>query len=334
MRAVVIREPGAEDVLDVAERPDLTPPPRHVRVAVQYAGVNRADRLQRMGLYPAPEGAPSDSPGLEYAGGVDPGGEGVAGTRLGERVYGIVPGGAYAEQVVVHERELARIPEGVPTRDAAAIPEAFVTAYDALVLRGGLAPGERVLIHAVGSGVGTAGVQVARALGCTVVGTSRTASKLDRARELGLDHGVHAATPAEVADRIRAAHPGEIDVVLDLVGGAYLAETLPLLATGGRCVVVGLTAGTHTELNLALLLRRRLTVVGTVLRARPIEEKIQAARVLDRTLSVWLARGVIKPVVELVLPLERAAEAHRLIASNATFGKVLLHVGPDDPPRS
>jgi putative PIG3 family NAD(P)H quinone oxidoreductase len=326
MRAIFIREPGDESVLTLADRPDLSPQAGHVRVRVKYAGVNRADLLQRIGLYPAPEGSPPDIPGLEYAGVVDAVGEDVHGLGVGDRVFGVVGGGAYADQIVVHEREAARIPDGVSDEHAAAIPEAFVTAYDALVLRAGLRPGERVLVHAVGSGVGTAGLQVAKALGCHVVGTSRTVAKLDRAKGLGLDVGVTVESPGVVAERIRAAHPHDFDVVLDLVGGDYVGETVSLMAPKGRIVLVGLTGGPRTELNLATLLRRRIMIVGTVLRSRPLEEKIQAADLLRRTISPWLARGMIRPVIEAVLPLERACDAHKLVASNATFGKVLLQV--------
>lgn len=326
MRAVVIREPGPEDVLTLVHREDLVPPPGHVRVRVRFAGVNRADLLQRLGLYPAPPGSPPDVPGLEYAGEIDAVGPGVPQSKLGERVYGITGGGSYAEQVVVHERETARIPDGVSDRDAAAIPEAFITAYDALVLQARLRPGERVLVHAVGSGVGTAGLQIAKALGCQVVGTSRTASKLDRAAGLGLDAPALVPSASDLEQSVRAAFPHDIDVVLDLVGGPYFAATLPVLGPKARVVVVGLTAGTRGDLDLGLLLRKRITVVGTVLRARPLEEKIQAADLLRRTLSPWLARGMIKPVVEKVFPLDRAAAAHHLVASNTTFGKVLLEV--------
>ncbi len=326
MRAVAIREPGPEDVLTVVTRDALVPPAGHVRVRVRFAGVNRADLLQRIGVYPAPAGVPADIPGLEYAGQIDAVGPGVSESKVGERVFGVTAGGAYAEQVVVHERETARIPDGISDRDAAAVPEAFITAYDALVLQARLRPGERVLVHAVGSGVGTAGLQIAKALGCQVVGTSRTASKLERARGLGLDAAALVETPSALEKSVRDAFPHDVDVVLDLVGGAYFARTMPLLATKARVVVVGLTSGTQSELDLGLLLRRRIAVTGTVLRARPLEEKIQAADVLRRTLSPWLTRGMIKPVVEQVFPLDKAADAHRLLAENATFGKVLLEV--------
>lgn len=323
MRAIIIESPGDETVLKLVERPDPVPPPHHVRVRVGTAGVNRADLLQRMGFYPAPPGAPPDIPGLEYAGVVDTVGDGVTGLRSGDRVFGVVAGGAYADYVVVHERETAKIPDGLPDDIAAAVPEAFVTAYDALVLRGNLRPGERVLVHAVGSGVGTAGVQVAKALGCHVSGTSRTQDKLTRAKDLGLDSPILVDKPAALGSALEKAGAG-FDVVLDLVGGAYVGETLPAMAPRGRIVVVGLTAGASSDINLAILLKQRLSIIGTVLRSRPLEEKIQAADLLRRTLSPWLARKMIKPVIEATLPLERAGDAHRLLAQNATFGKVLL----------
>jgi putative PIG3 family NAD(P)H quinone oxidoreductase len=324
MRAVVIRSPGGPEVLELRELPDPEPPFGHVRIAVRAAGVNRADLLQRAGLYPAPKGVPADIPGLEYMGVVDAVGAGVTRFVGGERVYGIVAGGAYATRLVAHEREIALVPSGLSDEDAAAVPEAFVTALDALVVRGRLAPGERVLIHAAGSGVGTAGVQIGRALGCTVLGTSRTSDKLDLCKKLGLDEGI-VATDGKFADQVLARTGGAgVDVVLDLVGGAYFPESMACAAPKARIVVVGLTGGASAETNLGLLLRKRLEVVGTVLRSRPLEEKIAAAELLDRTIGAWLRRGIVKPIVDRVFPLSEAAEAHRYVASNASFGKVLL----------
>lgn len=326
MRAVVVREPGGPDVLEVRERPAPEVSPSHVRVRVAFAGVNRADLLQRMGRYPAPPGSPADIPGLEYSGAVDGVGEGVTRVREGDRVYGLVGGGAYASMLVAHEREVVKIPEGVSDEQAAAVPEAFVTAYDALVVRGRARPGERVLVHAAGSGVGTAAVQLARALGCFVVGTSRTADKLDRCRALGMDRGI-AAIDGEFAKAVRDATNGEgVDVVIDLVGGAYVSRSLAACAPRGRVVVVGLTAGAAAEIDLASLLSRRLEVVGTSLRSRPIEEKIEAAKLLDREIGAFLARGAVKAVVDRVFFLDEAGAAHAHVASNQTFGKVLLRV--------
>lgn len=326
MRAVVIREPGGPEVLELRDVADPEVPQDHVRVAVRCAGVNRADLLQRAGHYPAPPGAPPDIPGLEYAGVVEALGRGATRFAVGDRVYGLVGGGAYAEKIVAHEREVAPVPAGLDDAQAAAAPEAFVTAYDALVLRARLAPGERVLVHAAGSGVGTAAIQVARALGCAVIGTSRTRDKLDRAASLGLDAGV-VPEGGRFADGVLRASAGEgVDVVLDLVGGAYVAEDLRACAPRARIVVVGLTAGARAELDLRELLRRRIEIIGTVLRSRPLEEKIEAAGLLARPLGAWLSSGVIRPVIERVLPLSEAAAAHALVASNAPFGKVLLRV--------
>lgn len=326
MEAIVIREPGGPEVLELRTVPDPEVPYGHVRVRVRFAGVNRADLVQRAGFYPAPPGAPADIPGLEYAGTVEAVGPGAARFAVGDRVFGLVAGGAYAEKVVAHEREVAPVPEGLDDREAAAAPEAFVTAYDALVVRGGLQPGERVLVHAAGSGVGTAAIQVARALGCFVVGTSRTADKLDRCKEVGMNAGLVPDAGAFARQVLDATGGRGVDVVIDLVGGHYTRESLAACAPKGRVVVVGLTGGASTELPLGELLRKRLTLVGTVLRARPLEEKIEAAKLLERTLSPWLAERRVRSVVDRVFPLAEAGAAHAYVASNASFGKVLLDV--------
>ena len=327
MRAIVIREPGGPEVLTLRDVPIPEIPHGHVRVRVEYAGVNRADLLQRAGFYPPPPGVPADIPGLEYAGIVDAVGPSASRFSAGDRVYGLVAGGAYAEQIVVHEREVAPIPAGLATEEAAAIPEAFLTAYDALVVQARLAPGERVLIHAAGSGVGTAGVQIARALGCFVIGTSRTADKLTRARELGLDAGLLTKGATFAAAVLDATNKAGADVVLELVGGAYVAEDLKATAQNGRIVLVGLTAGAQGEIDLGVLLRKRITLKGTVMRARPLEEKIQAAQILERNISPWVAKRIVKPVVDRVFPLEEAAAAHAYVAADGSFGKVLLRIG-------
>jgi putative PIG3 family NAD(P)H quinone oxidoreductase len=324
MRAIVIREPGGPEVLSLRDVPDPEPPFGHVRVRVAFAGVNRADLLQRAGYYPAPPGVPADIPGLEYSGTIDALGPGSTRFAVGDRVFGLVAGGAYAEKLVAHEREVARIPEGLDDLDAGASPEAFVTAYDALVVRGRLQPGERVLVHAAGSGVGTAAVQIARALGCFVVGTSRTADKLERCRELGLGAAV-VPEGATFAAAVKAATAGHgVDVVVDLVGGAYTRESVAACAPLGRIVVVGLTGGATAELSLGEILRKRLTLVGTVLRARPLEEKIEAARLLERTIAPWLAERRLRAIIDRVVPLADAAAAHVRVGGNASFGKVVL----------
>lgn len=325
MRAIVIREPGGPEVLELKEVKTPTPTRGEARVRVRATAVNRADLLQRLGMYPAPADAPRDIPGLEYAGEVDCVGEDTPGVNVGDRVFGLAGGGTYAEQLVVPVGTVAKIPDGVSFTDAAAIPEAFLTAYDAMVTQGGLAAGRTVLISAVGSGVGTAAVQIARAIGATSIGTARTASKLERATQLGMDHGV-VASDGKFADAVMKACPRGVDVVLELVGGAYVAEDLACLATLGRIVLVGLLAGRATELDLGLVLRKRARILGTVLRARPLEEKIALARVLDHNLAPLVARGVIRPVIDTVMPLASAGEAHKFMASNEGFGKIVLEV--------
>lgn len=324
MRAIVITKPGGPEVLELREVPTPEPSAREVRVRVRACAVNRADLLQRIGAYPAPPDAPADIPGLEIAGEVDAVGPGVLDLEKGHAVYGVVSGGAYAEQIVVPERTLARIPAGLDFVHAAAVPEAFLTAYDAAVVQGGLSAGATLLVHAVGSGVGTAAVQIARAVGARSVGTARHESKLERARELGLDHGLVPEPGPKFADRVRAVTGGGADVALELVGGGYVPESLLSLGEKGTLVLVGLMGGTRAELDLGLVLRRRLVMRGTVLRARPLEEKILAAELLRRNLSPLFASGALKPVVDRVLPLDRAGEAHEYVAANESFGKVVL----------
>lgn len=327
MRAIVIREPGGPEVLVPRDVPEPSPAPSCVRVAVRFAGVNRADLLQRLGVYPAPPGAPPDIPGLEYAGVVDAVGEGVTRFAPGDRVCGLLGGGGYAERVTVHEGEVARVPDGVDLRTAGAVPEVFVTAYDAMLVRAGLAPGEQVLIHAAGSGVGTAAIQLAKALGCFVIATSRSADKLERCKELGADVAL-AVKDARFADAVKDATSGRgADVTLDLAGGPYVAEDVRAAAPLGRVVVVGLTAGGHADVDLRLLLARRVTITGTVLRARPLAEKIRAAELLERHILPLVASGKVRPIIDRVLPLDEAAAAHAYVASNASFGKVMLDVG-------
>jgi putative PIG3 family NAD(P)H quinone oxidoreductase len=324
MRAIAITKPGDPDVLQLVDRPRPAPSRGEVRVRVRATAVNRADLLQRMGMYPAPAGAPKDIPGLELAGEVEAVGEDVERLKLGDRVFGLVGGGAYAEAVVSHERALAKIPEGLSFEEAAAIPEAFVTAHDALVTQAGLTSGEPLLVHAVGSGVGTAAAQLGHALGAYVIGTARTPGKLERARELGMDHGIVAAD-GSFADAVLAATGGAgAAVVLELVGGAYVVEDLRAIAPRARIVLVGMLAGVRVDFDLNALLRKRAQLTGTMLRSRPLEEKIAAMRAFEAQVVPLFARGKLKPVVDRTFQLAHAADAHRYMASNAGFGKVVL----------
>lgn len=325
MRAIVISKPGGPDVLTLVERDAPVPSRGEVRVAVKGTAVNRADLLQRMGAYPAPADSPPDIPGLEIAGVVDALGPGVERLKVGDRVFGLVGGGGYAEQIVSHERALAKIPDGMSFEDAAAVPEAFCTAHDAIVTQAQIKSGETLLVHAVGSGVGTAAVQLARAFGVTTIGTARTPDKLDQAKPLGMEHGI-VAEAGKFADAARAFAPAGVDVVLELVGGNYVAEDLRCVATLGRIVLVGLMAGTKGDLDLGLVLRKRARIFGTVLRARPLEEKIAAMRAFETQVVPLLARGAVKPIVDCVMPLADAARAHERMQSNAGFGKIVLSV--------
>jgi NADPH:quinone reductase-like Zn-dependent oxidoreductase len=259
-------------------------------------------------------------PGLEIAGEVEALGPGCERLKVGDRVFGLVGGGGYAEQVVSHERALAKIPDGMAFEDAAAVPEAFVTAHDAIVTQAGLRAGETLLISACGSGVGTAAVQLGRAMGAIVVGTARTADKLERCKPLGLDVGVVPAD-GKFADRVPAPA-----VVLELVGGSYLNEDLKCVQTLGRIVLVGLLAGRKSEVDLDRVLGKRVRILGTVLRARPLEEKIAAMRTFEAQVVPLLARGLVKPIVDRVFPLADAAQAHEHMASNEGFGKTVLAV--------
>jgi putative PIG3 family NAD(P)H quinone oxidoreductase len=326
MRAIVIDRPGGPEVL--AWREVLTPEPGRgeVRVRVRATAVNRADLLQRMGLYPAPPDAPQQIPGLEFAGEIDAVGDGVSAWQPGDRVFGLVGGGAYAEQLVTHADTLARMPEALSFTDAAAIPEAFITAWDAMVTQAGLGAGETVLVHAVGSGVGTAAVQIARALSARALGTARTAAKLAQASKLGMDRGFTVEGAKFADDVLRATGSRGVDVVLELVGGAYVPEDLLCAAARARIVVVGLMAGIRAELDLNLILRKRLVIRGTQLRNRPLGEKIEVAQTFARHVVPLVGGGVLAPVVERVMPLADAAAAHAAMAGNEGFGKLVLSV--------
>lgn len=324
MRAVCVRQPGGPEVLEIVERPDPIPGPDEILVAVRAAGVNRADLLQRQGHYPAPPGWPEDVPGLEYAGVVEAAGDQVRGWSPGDRVMGLVGGGAYAERVVTHEREAWPLPESLSFAQGAAVTEAAITAHDALFTHGGLVAGEWVVIHAVGGGVGTMALQLARAAGARTIGTSRTSHKLERARRLGLDVALEVRHGNFAQSVVEAAGGEGADLVVELVGGSYLAEDLKAVRIRGRIVLVGLLAGREQQLDLGTLMRRRITLVGTVLRARPLEEKIAASRAAARMVVPLLETGDLLPEIDAVLPMAEAAEAHRRVASNDTFGRVVL----------
>jgi putative PIG3 family NAD(P)H quinone oxidoreductase len=327
MRAVIYTGAGGPEVIRIGEVPKPEVRPEHIRVRVHAAGLNRADLIQRRGQYAAPPGWPADIPGMEYAGEV----EAVRGTskwKVGDRVMGLVGGGAQAELVTVHQDETLPIPPGLSYPEAAAIPEVFLTAYDALVTRGRLASGERVLIHAVGSGLGTAAAQIAKHLGATVVGTSRSADKLARATIYGLDAGIDTSQSG-----FRDAVGDPVNVILDVLGGPAFADNLHVLAPRGRLVMLGFLAGSRTTADLGPILRKRLEVIGTMMRIRGLEERAPLVREFtERMLPLFDHRiehsTPLRPVLERTYPMTELAEAHRALEANETFGKVVVAWDP------
>lgn len=326
MRAVVLTDHGDPDVLTLTEVPTPEPGPEEVLVAVRATALNRADLLQRKGFYPEP-GPPREHeiPGMELAGTVVEVGPRVSLWEVGDEVMGIVGGGAYAEHIAVHERQLLPVPPEVGLADAAAIPEVWITAFDALVLQGGLTSGATALVHAGGSGVGSAAIQLCRALGARVVTTAST-TKVEACRGFGADVVVD-YTAQDFVESVWEATGGEgVDVVLDVVGGDYLARNVKALRTGGTIVQVGVMGGGRTEIDLGALLPKRAHLVGTVLRARPLEEKIAVTRRFGRQVLPLFASGALRPVIDCRYDLAHIADAHRHMEANANVGKVLVDV--------
>jgi len=325
MRAVTYTTAGGPEVIAINEVPAPTAGQSQVRVRVRAAGLNRADIYQRKGGYSAPPGWPADIPGLEYAGEIESLGPGVTRWQLGDRVMGLVGGGAQAELLAVRDVEVLPMPRSLSFTDAAAIPEVFYTAYDALVTRGRLEADERVLIHAVGSGVGTAAAQIAKHFGATVIGTSRSAAKLARAAAYGVDVGIDTSRTG-----LRDGVGGPVDLIVDVIGGPALAEHLGILAPKGRLVILGLMGGRRGEIELDQLLHRRLEIIGSVMRSRGADER--AALVADlnaRLLPLFEPNGgspALRPVVDKVYPMERIAEAQGVMERNENFGKLVLEI--------
>ncbi len=326
-RCIRFDRTGGPEVLVLGERALSDPAPGEVRIRVTAAGLNRADLLQRMGRYPTPPGFDESIPGLEYAGVVEATGPDCFLRSIGDPVMGIVGGEGYSERLHVPERETIRVPADMPLLEAGAIPEAYLTAWDALERKAGLRSGETVLIHAVGSGVGTAALQLARSVGARTVGTSRTPEKVGRALALGLDVGLvagdHASDDTTWSERV-LAEVGPVDVILDLVGASYLAGNQAVLGRHARWMVVGVPGGRKAEIDLRTLMSRRARIEGTVLRARPPEEKALLAREFERVVVPRFERGLLQPVVGKVFPAEEAPEAHRLMEANRNWGKILL----------
>src|SRR5437764_6558567 len=313
MRAVIIVSYGGVEGLEVREVERPTPATAdRVLVRVRAAALNRADVLQRQGHYPAPPGVVQDIPGLEFAGEVEQVGDEGRAWRKGRRVFGITAGGAQAEYVVVPEMTLFEIPSNLDWVEAAAVPEAFITAHDALFTQAWLAMGERVLVHAAGSGVGLAAIQLARACGATVYGTSRTAEKLDRARGYGLDEAVAVGNdPMLTASAVREwTNNAGVNVILDLVGSSYLTANLDALTKKGRMISVGTVGSSSAPLDYGIVMRKRLSIIGTVLRARSVEEKARATRLFSAHVVPLLARETVRPVIDKVFGMDEVRAAH------------------------
>jgi putative PIG3 family NAD(P)H quinone oxidoreductase len=319
MRAVVFRGAGGNEVVELVDRPDPPPGPEDVVVAVRFAGLNPADLQQREGRYPAPPGAVPDVPGLEVAGSVTAVGERVTTWQVGDRVFGLVGGGGLADRVVVHERCVARVPKSVNDAEAAAVPEAFITAHDAVLTQAGLRPGETLLVHGASGAVGSAAVQIGLAAGARVLGVARSPEAAAAVTELGAE----AVSDDGFATAVAAVTGGRgVDVILELVGAPHFPSNLEVLAMLGRIVVVGVGAGSAIELDLLGLMRRRASIRGTVLRARPLEGKAAAVRAFEREVVPMLADGRIRPRVDATFPAAKVHDAFDRLAERS--GKVLL----------
>ncbi len=323
MRAVVLEAQGDYGILALKEVPRPIPGPGEILARVSTSGVNRADLLQRRGMHPAPEGWPKDILGLEFSGVVEALGPETSRWKVGDRVMGLLGGGGYAEYVATHGSTVLPVPDGMTEHDAGAIPEVFMTAFDAAVLQMELSNGEVMLIHAVGSGVGTAALQIGRALGGVTIGTSRTPEKLASSSELGLYDAVLGDDdwPEKV---LKVTRGRGVDVILDLVGGPYMEGNQRVIALRGRHILVGVPGGVTAQIDLRAMMLRRVTLRGTVLRARPVEEKAILTRAFEDRLLSFFSIGELKPVIHRVFAPDEAAEAHEVMASNENFGKLLI----------
>jgi NADPH:quinone reductase len=328
MKAAWIAGFGGPEVLEIRESAKPQPGRDEVLVRVRASALNRADLLQRQGKYPPPAGYPVEIPGIEFAGEIAEAGSGVRKWKPGQRVFGLTGGAAHAEYIVSHQDLIAEIPENLDWASAAAVPEAFITAHDALWIQAALRPGETVLINAVGSGVGLAAVQLVRALRAIPYGTSRTAGKLDEAKKCGMEDGM---VVRDNLDHLLAAMEqltrGQgVNVVLDLVGGPYVKACQKLMAVKGRMMLVGTVGGGAYEIDSRYMLSKRLQIRGTVLRARSLEEKIGVTRVFASEVVPLLASGVLRPTIDSKFALAEIADAHRRLESNQSTGKVVIEI--------
>ena len=325
MKAIVVESPGAEDVLKLGDAPAPAMGPEDLRIRVRATAVNRADLLQRQGMYPPPPGA-SPLIGLECAGEVIEIGAAVSGWRVGDRAMALLPGGGYAEEAVVHHGSALHVPAALTWEEAGAFPEVFLTAFSNVFMLGEITRGGAALVHGGGSGVGTAAITLLREAGCRSIVTAGSAEKCQRCRTHGADVAIN-YRDGDFAEKVRAATDGRgVDVILDSIGGRYFTQNLECLAIDGRLVIIGLIGGAKAEINLAALLARRQRVIGSALRTRSVADKTEIVARFVQRFGAAVAAGKIKPVIDRVLPLEQAAEAHRVVQSSVHFGKVVLRV--------
>lgn len=326
MKAIVITKPGPPEVLKLQEVETPLPGKGEVRVKVHACGINRADILQRLGRYAAPMEVPANIPGLEFSGVVDLLGEGVSSPPSGTSVCGLAGGGAYAEYLTISSQLVSPMPKNMSFIQAAAIPETYFTAFDALITLGRLSKGETLLIHAIGSGVGIAALQIAKAMGIRTIGTSRTPQKLAKALCLGLDHGLHLQNDHFAAQILHLTNDLGVELILDLVGGSYIKEDIDCLKQRGRLIIVGLLRGSQEAINWAKVMHKRLEIHGTVMRSRPPEEKASLARIFEQVLTPLFESGALKPVIDKVFALDEANKAQNYLSNNENFGKVVLTI--------
>lgn len=325
MKAVVLRSHGGPEVIQFEEVPSPIFGVEEILVSIGATALNRADLLQRMGFYPNPFPQGPEIPGLEFAGTVKAVGERVTAWKVGDAVMGIVSGGAYAQEVVLHERQAMAVPAGMSLHDAAAIPEVFITAWDALVVQGGLTSGRWAMVHAGASGVGTAAIQICRAIGARIIVTC-SAGKVQACRDLGADVVVDYGSQDFVEEVAKATSNKGVDVILDVIGGDYVERNVASLAVKGHIVQVGVMAGKPVPFNVGALLAKRASITGTVLRARPLDEKIAITQRFVAEMLPLFSTGALKPVIDSTYSFAEIAQGQEFMASNGNVGKIIITV--------
>ena len=325
MIAVTVVKPGDETQFKLAEVPDPAPGPQDLLLKVRCTAINRADLLQRQGLYPPPPGA-SEIIGMECAGEVIEVGREVSGWRVGERAMALLPGGGYAEKVAVHHGSAMHVPAALSDEEAGALPEVFLTAFLNLFMLAEVSAGDSALIHGGGSGVGTAAITLLREAGVRALVTAGSADKCERCLRLGADVAIN-YNDGPFAPKVKTAtNDRGVNVILDCIGGAYLAPNLDALAQGGRLVLIGLMKGARAEIDLAAVMRRHLHLIGSTLRTRSLEEKARIVEAFLKRFGPALERGAVRPTIDCVMPMAQVAEAHRRMQASAHFGKIVLRV--------